>query len=78
MNQKLKTVLKTFSNHGVEVLVGLLKERLQDHGSAPSLRSFYPSVSRSVFVGGGYSMCMKDYVKEGSSIRDRPDLRNQV
>lgn len=29
-------------------------------------------------MAGGYSTCLKDYVKAGNCIRDRPELWNQA
>lgn len=63
-NQKVESLLKVFSKHGVEVLVDLGKEILQNHGCTPSLRGVFLSVSRNGFVKAGYNLCLKNCVEK--------------
>lgn len=45
-------LLNIFSNHGVNAMAELMKEKLQNPGCVPSFRLAYLSVSRSAFVAG--------------------------
>lgn len=76
MSKNVKTVLNILSKHVVEVLVDPVEERLQDRGYARSLRSVHLFSLRSKIIAGGYTSCLKDYVKKRSFIRDRPKLQN--
>lgn len=48
----------TIPQANVEVLVDLVKNRLQDQGCELSLRSVHLAVPRSGFVAGGYNPCL--------------------
>lgn len=73
-----KTLLNMFSKQGVQELVNLVKEGLQDQGSALSLRSVHLSVPGSAFVVDGYTPFLQKNVGKKNSSRDRPDLWKQV
>lgn len=55
-----------------------VKDRLHDHGYAPSFRNGHRPLSRSGFVVGGYSSYLEDYVEEGNFICDNLKLRYHV
>lgn len=77
-NKNMIKLLNIFLNHLIDVLAEIVKERLQDQGCVQSFRSVRVSVSRSGFVAGGYTLCLKDYVKKGQVIRDRTQMWNRI
>lgn len=74
----MKSLLNMFSKQDIEVLVNVVKERLQNHGYAKSLKGVRQSVSRRAFLHNGYTLHFKYQMEEGNFICDRPDLRNHV
>lgn len=57
--KKPENISKNFTNHVHEVLVVLVKKRLQDQSSIPFLQFVHVSVTRSRFVVGGHTPCLK-------------------
>lgn len=74
----MKTVLNMFSKHIVEVLVDLLRMRLQNQDCSRSLGSGHLSVSKSGVFDGGYAWNLKTYVEEGKLIRNKQMFQHHV
>lgn len=77
-NKNVRTFLIMFSKYDFELLADAVKKRAEDRGCAPHFRSFHLSLSRSAFVVGAYTPYLKDYLEEGSYIRERSELQNQL
>lgn len=71
-------ILNMFSKKGVEVMVNMVREILQDEEYASSFQSVHLSVSRGAFVVREYNSFLKECVKEESFNRDKPELLNIV
>lgn len=78
MNEKMKTLLRMFSNHRIQLLIHLLKETPNNQGCAQFERSDHLSVSKSGFVAGGCTPCLELYVEQRNFICDRSKLWNNI
>lgn len=63
VNEKTKPY-SPFLKYGVDVVNDVVNERLCDRFCAHYLRSIRLPVLRSRFVDGGYTLCLKDCIKE--------------
>lgn len=62
-NENVTKLLNVCLMLEVEILVDLVKERRLDQGFALSFRSVHLSVSKSGFVAGRNTSCVKNYVR---------------
>lgn len=77
-DKSVKTLLNLSLKQGVEALANLVKQRLQDKGCVPSFISVHLSVTRSGFVAGEFTPCIKAYVEKENFTRDRLELLDKV
>lgn len=78
MNWNMKKLLNIFIRNGIEVLLDMVKERVQDEYCAPFLKSVHLSKLRGGFLASGYAPSLQDYVQKRNSIRERWELQKQV
>lgn len=64
-NSNMKLLLVLISKHGVDLLVGFLKQRLFTQCCAPSSRNYHLFLSRSGGVACRYIPCLSNCVVEG-------------
>lgn len=78
INDNVTKVLGMFSKYAIEVLVDLLKGRIQDQCCPRCFQRVHLAVYRSGLVVGRDTPCRKYYVEEKIFIRDRPKLWNHL